>query len=322
MKNNTPLPLLLMFLLSLFSNASDAQITQSKEILWTADWSPDGKYMAIGGNTNALQLYTAKDLTPYLSFPIANTITRVKWHPTENIVVVTTQMSGDKSSIINLDTNEKMELTGISADGARGADWNYTGEYLAIADNDGQILIYNTRGELLNKFINENNSTKGLTALDWHPKKNILTVVGDKIRLFDMEGNLLTSIQHRPEEVLLLSVAWHPSGAFFATGDYGDDIDASLLQYWSEQGDLLYSTNISKGEYRNMSWNRKGTRLATASDALRIWDSKGNLIAAGSSPDYLWGVAWNKKGNKIITSSLEQNIILWNGKAEKIGSAE
>lgn len=93
--------------------------------------------------------------------------------------------------------------------------------------------------------------------------------------------------------------------------DYGDDKDKSLLQYWNEMGELLKSMDISKAEYRNLAWNAQGKRLASASDALRIWDTKGNLIAEGPSTDYLWGVAWNKKGNSIITSSMEQRIILW-----------
>lgn len=71
-----------------------------------------------------------------------------------------------------------------------------------------------------------------------------------------------------------------------------------------------------------MAWNPKGNRLASASDALRIWDTKGNPISAGKSKDYLWGVSWNEQGSKIITSSLEQRIILWNNKAKRIIAIE
>ena len=111
-----------------------AQKVITKEILWTTDWSPNGKYIAIGGNVDTLKIYSKSNLNPYKSLPIKNTITRVKWHPTKNIIAVTTQNSEDKTSIINLDNNEKIELKGISPDGARGIDWNYTGEYLAVAD--------------------------------------------------------------------------------------------------------------------------------------------------------------------------------------------
>lgn len=312
----------LNFLIIIFCNQTFAQNAIKKEILWTTDWRPDGKYIAIGGNVDTLKIYSEGNLKIYKSIPVKNTITRIKWHPAKNIIAVATQNSEDKTSIINLDNNEKIELNGISPEGARGVDWNYTGDYLAVADNEGQILIYNIKGELIRKFINQTNSTKSITAIDWHPKKNILITVTDKIRFYDIEGNLLKSIKHRPEEVMLLSVAWHQSGVFFVTGDYGDEKDRSLLQYWNEQGELLKSIDISKGEYRNLAWNPKGNRLASASDALRIWDTKGNLISTGNSKDNLWGVSWNKKGNRIITSSIEQRIILWNNKATRILTVE
>ena len=313
---------ILNFLIIILSNQTFGQNAFTKEILWTTDWSPNGKYIAIGGNVDTLKIYSESNLKPYKSLPIKNTITRVKWHPTKNIIAVSTQNSKDKTSIINLDDNEKIELNGLSPEGARGIDWNYTGEYLAVADNEGQIVIYNIKGELIRKFINQSSSTKSITAIDWHPKKNILTTVTDKIRFFDIEGNLLKSIKHRQEEVMLLSIAWHKTGDFFVTGDYGDDKDKSLLQYWNVQGELLKTIDISKGEYRNLAWNSKGDRLASASDALRIWDTNGNLISEGNSKDYLWGVSWNEKGNRIITSSMEQRIILWNKKAKRINTIE
>jgi len=313
---------LLNFLTIIFCNQTFAQNSKTKQILWTTDWSPNGKYIVIGGNTDTLKIYSESNMKLYKSIPIKNTITRVKWHPRNNIIAVSTQNSEDKTSIINLDNNEKIELNGISSEGARGIDWNYTGEYLVVADNEGQILIYNIKGELVKMFVNQSNSTKSITAIDWHPKKNILITVTDKIRFYDIEGNLLKSIKHRPEDVMLLSVAWHNSGNFFVTGDYGDEKDKSLLQYWNEQGELIKSIDISKGEYRNLTWNPKGTRLATASDALRIWDTKGNLISEGLSKDYLWGVSWNEQGNRIITSSMEQKVVLWNKKAKRILTIE
>jgi len=308
------------FLIIILFNHALGQNTLSKEILWTTDWSPNGKYIAIGGNVDTLKIYKESNLEVYKSFPVKNTITRIKWHPSLNIIVVTTQMSDEKSFILNVETNEKIELNGISEEGARGIDWNYTGEYFAIADNGGQILIFDIKGKLIRKFVNE--STKSITAIDWHPKKNMLTTVTDKIRFFDIEGNLLKSIKHRQEEVMLLSIAWHKSGDFFVTGDYGDEKDKSLLQYWSEQGELIRSIDLSKAEYRNLAWNPKGDRLASASDALRIWDTKGNLISEGNSKDYLWGVSWNGNGKRIITSSMEQRIILWNKKAQRIMTIE
>lgn len=306
------------FLIAVFTHQIYAQNPETKEILWTADWSPDGKLFAIGGNIGKLKIFSGSNLKPYKSLQLSNTITRVKWHPSKNIIAVATQNSTDKSIVFNLETDEKIELSGISPDGARGIDWNHTGEYLAVADNDGQIFIYNIKGELIRNFANIPNSTKSITAIDWHPKENIFITVSDVICIYSMEGNLIKKIKHRPEDVLLLSVAWHKSGDFFVTGDYGYENVKSLLQYWDKTGVLLKTIDVSKGEYRNLSWSRKGNRLASASDALRIWNAKGELISEGKSADYLWGVSWNKKGNRIITSSTAQSIKLWDDKAEML----
>lgn len=305
-------------LLTFLDNRAFSQDTANKKILWSTDWSSNGKYIAIGGNIDTLKIYSAKDLQLYKSYPTKNTITCIKWHPFKNILAVGTQLSGDKVRIFNFETDKIIELEGISPDGARGIDWNYTGDFLAVADNDGQISIFDIDGNLIRTIKHEN--TKSITSIDWHPKKNIFITVGDKIRIFDIDGTLLKTIKHRQEDVLLLCVAWHNSGDFFVTGDYGDYQNdyKPLLQFWNTNGDLLKSLSISKGEYRNLSWNSKGNRLVTASDALRIWDKEGNLISVGNSKDNLWGVSWNKKGNRIVTSSAVQRIVLWDNKAKII----
>ena len=311
--------LLLSILLCIyFNNYLHAQNNIKGEILWTTDWSPSGNYIAVGGNVDSLHIYSKRGFNLYKSYPMENTITRTKWHPTENIVAVITQNSKHESALINLATDSILTLTNISEDGARALDWNYSGEFLAVGDNSGQVAIYNQKGELVKKFANQEGSTLSITALDWHPSKNLLITVSEKIRMFDMEGNLIKTIKHRPEDALLLAVAWHKSGKFFVTGDYGYEDVKSLLQYWSEQGELLITSDISKAEYRNLVWNAKGTRLASASDALRIWDKNGKLISEGSSIDNLWGLTWNKRGTRIVTSSMDQHIILWNKNAKKL----
>ena len=313
---------IIKFLIIFFCTPLLAQNTTKREILWTADWSPNGKFIAVGGNLDTMKIYASKDLQQYKSYAIKNTITRIKWHPYKNILALVTQSSIDKSCIINFETGHMIELEGISPDGARGIDWNHSGDLLAAGDNDGQISIFDIDGKLIRKIKQEN--TKSITSIDWHPKKNTFVTVGDKIRMFDVAGTLLQTISHREGDILLLCVAWHRSGDFFVTGDYGNNQNnyKPLLQFWKPNGDLLQSMDISKGEYRNIVWSEKGNRLATASDALRIWDTKGNLISEGKSKDYLWGVSWNKKGNRIVTSSIDQRIIIWDNKAKIIMKEE
>ena len=102
----------IVFILFALSNQPYAQNPATKEIIWTTDWSPDGKYIALGGNIDSLKIYFGKNYKPYKSFPVKNTITRVKWHPTKNIIAVATQLSEGKSCMMNLDTDEQIESSG------------------------------------------------------------------------------------------------------------------------------------------------------------------------------------------------------------------
>lgn len=295
-----------------------AQNLSKKEILWTTDWDPKGKYIAVGGNVDALNIYLSDNLQLFKSYPINNTITAIKWHPYRNLLAIATQASKNKVGILDFDSDNIIELEGISPEGARGIDWNRSGEFLAVADNDGQIAIFGADGHLIRKIQHDN--TKSITNIDWHPKKDVFITVGDKIKVYDISGTLLKTIVHRKEEILLLCVAWHKSEDYFVAGDYGDKTykHKPLLQFWSANGDLIRSINISNVEYRNISWNSKGDRLATASDAVRIWDKNGKLLHQGGSKDYLWGISWNSSGSKIVTSSTEQSVTIWDDKARVV----
>jgi len=91
------------------------------------------------------------------------------------------------------------------------------------------------------------------------------------------------------------------------------------LQFWQPDGKLITEWNGSKQEFRNIRWNKEGTQLATASDALRIWTKDGKLIYTGKQEGnhVLWGVDWVSDSQKIVTVSFDSgNIQLWNDKAE------
>ncbi|MBB1285590.1 hypothetical protein HRH25_14485 [Flavisolibacter sp. BT320] len=315
------LPILAALMFFIGNNVSSQTLVNNK-VLWTADSSPDGKYIAVGGNIDSLNIYLSDSLQLFASFPIHNTITSIKWHPDKNLLAFATQTSKNKVSILDFDAGNIIELEGVSPEGARGIDWNFTGEFLAVGDNDGQIAIFGVDGRLVRKI--QHNNTKSITSIDWHPKKNIFITVGDKIRVFDISGSLLKTIIHRNEEALLLCVAWHKSGKFFVTGDYGDNIfkHKPLLQFWNLKGELIKSINISKGEYRNIRWNPQGDRLASASDALRIWDKNGILLHEGGSKDFLWGISWNMNGSRIVTSSKEQDIVIWDNMARLVSAKQ
>ena len=282
------------------------------QTLWTVAWSPDGDYIATGGSKGTLTIYDAWTFQKVKSLDLGGVIiSRIKWHPEKPKLAVITQSTTFTAKIYHLKSGQWTDLQGLES-AFRGIDWNTDGSLLAVSENEGEVSVFNESGSLITRFSAD---PKSVAGIDWHPEEDIMVTVGSQIGVYDSKGNALKVWQPRNEEVLLLCVQWHPSGEFFAVGDYGELEDAKnkLVQFWKADGEKIRELRGSSGEYRNIRWNTAGDKLATASDALRIWSSEGYLLMeTETSEDYLWGVDWSAKGPYICTSSTLGNMDIWN----------
>ncbi|MEM9548574.1 MAG: hypothetical protein AAGA77_21490 [Bacteroidota bacterium] len=279
--------------------------------LWTAAWSPNDEVLAIGGSQGVLKLFDGHTFELLNTYSTGGeTLSRLKWHPTENKLAVITQSASFKAKILDMDLDQWIELEKLE-NSFRALDWNHSGEFLAVSGFDGEISIFDSSGMNVSRFMADE---KSVTGLDWHPTQNILAAVGSTIGMFTHSGETIRIYDPRDVEVVLLCVEWHPSGEFFATGDYGESSNAKnkLIQYWNKKGEKVVETGKSQVEYRNIRWSPDGEWLASANDALRIWDHEGKLVKESkASNDYLWGINWNSEGSRIITTSSEGVISLW-----------
>ena len=296
--------------------------SQGNETLWTVAWSPNDEYIAIGGSQGDLKLFDGKTFELLRSYPVKDVIlSRLKWHPHQNKLAIITQSTSYKAKILDLDKNKWIELEGLESS-LRGLDWNHNGELLAVSEFEGEISIFDSTGKRLSRFLAD---PKTVAGIDWHPTKNILTAVGSRIGIFSHLGDTIGIFHPRKVEVFLLCVEWHKSGDYFAVGDYGEfeDAENKLIQFWNIAGEKLLETKGSVAEYRNIRWSPDGKWQASANDALRIWDEDGKLInQSESSDDYLWGIDWNSDGSKIITTSSQGVITLWDKEVNLIRQLE
>jgi WD40 repeat protein len=242
-------------------------------------------------------------------------VTAVQWHPTE--AKVATGSWDFTARIWDVTTHESVELKGHTS-GVRGIAWHPSGELLATTGHDGTIRLWTKKGALV-KIISTG-VKGGFVGIDWHPGKPVLALGAwdNTIRVYDTSGKELSVLKNSPAKgKAVLSIKWHPGGSFFASGDYGNDEEPeSVIRFWSAEGRLQKEIRGSKAEFRSLSWNRDGTRLASASETLRLWDEAGNLKYAGvSDSTLLWGVAWNKEGTRIITTGTKTTMKLWNNEA-------
>lgn len=280
------------------------------QFFWSVDWHPYKDQFVVGGMQDTLRLFSANNLGLIRNYPYKGTITKTKWHPTKNKLAIAIQDGKSKSTILNLDNEESIELDSIINEGARAIGWNHSGELLAVGDYEGYLTIFDEKGNFLKRI---NTNQKSIIGLDWHPDENLIVAIGERIILYHYEMDTLKNIEDRNEEVLMLCVAWNPNGKFFVTGDYGDFVYhyPPLLQYWNYDGQRIKSIEESKAEYRNIKWSVEGDILATASEKIRLWDKAGNLVAEETAGNLLWGIDWNEDASKLVATDEKGKIIFW-----------
>ena len=291
----------------------DSQSLPDREdwFYWAVEYHPSKEQFIVGGsNDTFLRIYSSKNFQLLKNIPFKGTITKTKWHPSQNKIAISVQDGKSKPSILDLDTNENFELDSITMDGARAIGWNHTGDLLAVGDYEGFLTIFDHSGEFVTKIDTDQ---KSIIGLDWHPNNNLIAAVGEKIILYDFESDKLRYIEDREEEVLMLCVDWHPNGRFFVTGDYGDFIEhyPPLLQIWTIDGQRIKSIEESESEYRNIEWSNDGELLATASEKIRLWNVDGNLVDEKATESLLWGIDWSKDGRQLVATDESGNVIMW-----------
>ena len=284
---------------------------------WAVDWHPKKAQFVVGGMQDTLRLLSANNFEPIKNYPYKGTITKTKWHPSKNKLAVSVQDGKSKSTILNLDNDESIELDTLTNDGARALGWNHSGNLLAVGDYEGFLTLFDETGNFLKKI---KTNQKAIIGLDWHPDENLIVAVGEKISWYHYELDSLQTIEDRSEEVLMLCVAWHPNGDFFVTGDYGDHEyhHPPFLQYWTYEGQRIKSIEESKAEYRNMKWSGDGDLLATASEKVRLWNKEGDLVAEKPSENLLWGIDWNEDASKLVATDEKGKIIFWDRNLNKL----
>ena len=288
---------------------------KSPQAIWAAEWSNDGKYIAVGGDDSTIWVYKSTDHLFYRKYKANSMVKGLSWHPKENLLAIA-NMKGVQ--LLDMKTETITTAPDIST-GGRAIAWNFSGELLGFADGIGMVRILDRNGKIIRSI--PKHDRKSYLSIHWHPSENIIVTGGDEIILFDTSGRQLNMFKVRDQYTGILSVRWHPSGKFFASGDYGHENEGkpTLLQFWKMDGTLIKEMKGHHQEIRNLRWSNNGRFLATAADALRIWSSNGELLHTGSSEVNIWGVAWSSDDKFIVTGNYSNGRVkLWSNQARLI----
>ena len=239
-------------------------------------WSPDGRYLAVGGegaaavggfaDTNELRVYRldGSSLTPIASQNYnggfgAIGITVIRWSPDGKYVAIGGYepsstggfANNDEFRIYSFDGSSLVPLTSQNYGAGSGVivdaiGWTLDGKYVAIGGsspasgsggfaNTDEIRLYTFNGSTLTPLTSQDYSaiSGGINALEWHPSGEVLAVGGedpvngfggfantDELRLYTFNGSTLTALTSQDYGMRIATLTWSPDGNTLAIGGF------------------------------------------------------------------------------------------------------
>jgi len=257
------------------------------------NWSPDGRYLAIGGNTPT----SGKELQIY------------SFSGTSLTLVASLDYGTDPNSEV------------------RSVNWSPDGRYLAIGGayptSGNEIQIYKFDGSSLT-FLTSQEYGTFVYSVNWSPDGRYLAVgghlptSGNELQVYSFNGYVLTLVASKIYGNQLRSVNWSPDGRYLAIG--GDHASAIIddLQIYNFNGSslvLIASKHLTTNIVTFVRWSPDGYYLVAtcvngvSDKTIQIYKFESSSLTLAAS-QYLsasgaWSADWRADGKYLAIGCLD-----------------
>ncbi len=185
---------------------------------------------------------------------------------------------------------------------------------IASSGTDGIVRLWSWEGKLQRTFSTSNIQTdeKQVNDLRFSPDcQKIASASADKtIKLWDLKGNLLTTLQGHEDKVWQIDFSADGKTIVSASSD-------TTLRLWTqdEQGKFRPQQKILEGHtnwVRSVSFSPNNNKIVSASDdhTVKIWDRYGTFLYTFITADAASSISFSSDG-KLIAVASNQKIRLW-----------
>jgi WD40 repeat protein len=239
-------------------------------------WSPDGQYLATGGDNRLIIIYETTNWTiaKILEGHDGSVLT-LEWSPGGTMIA--SGSGTDKVGMHNLPENlikiwdfstgdVIADLVGHN-EAVMNVKWSPNGSMIASASDDKMIMLWSTSDWTRTKTLTGH--VLGVLDVDWSPNGTQL-VSGSrdyKVRTWDVESGI--SLQRWTEPNCVRSVHWHPSGEIIANSG----VDETVLKIRNGTTGTVIKTYTESAATNSVVMSSR-------------WSHDGNKLAAGAGLEH------------------------------------
>lgn len=271
--------------------------------IWSIDWSPDGRFIAIGYDEGTISILdTLSDQQTRFQIP-DGFITDLAWHPDSTRLAA---CSGPDLQIFNTSGNLLDSLDEPYRVQTISLSWSPDGTMLANTNQDfmgaGLAEYYVTVWDVTTSqilFKIDTDQTGVLMSVQWSPDGSKIAVASADTSIVILDTStklsLTTLVGHTN---LVRSLSWSPDGSQIATAGQSPD---NTVRIWdTKTGEALIDYQGSW--ITDVAWNPHFDQLAIADDnRVRIVDpTTMQIIQEFTSTATVYAVAWNPDGTQLV----------------------
>ncbi len=236
----------------------------------SVDWSPDGKFFALGDQSGNLKVYSfnGRALTFITAINPASSISKIAWHPTSTapyyIAFITTFGTNFLNYSFNGSSLSLVAQTSVSS--ATTLGWSADGSILAVNSNGNQLQAYNPT--TLTTIGSSASPGGTIKAIDWSSATNLAIGTNSSIETYNWNGSTFTQTSIYTSGVSSVNtVDWAPNGNYLAAGYSVFGINSIVIFAPNVTGGPLASSPVADSfPVNQVGWAANNTSVAAVTN--------------------------------------------------------
>jgi WD40 repeat protein len=281
------------------------------DTVYAANWSPDGRYLAIGGyaptSGNEVQIYafSGTSLTLITSLDYGSTVYAMNWSPDGRYLAIggQTPTSGNELQLYAFSGSSLTLVASLDYGTYVGTvNWSPDGRYLAIGGNGP------TGGNELQVYAFSDSSLTLITSLDygtylitvnWSPDGRYIAISGQsptsgkELQLYAFSGSSLTLVASLDYGSAVRAANLSPDGRYIAIGGNGPTGGNEVQVYAFSGSSLTLVASLDYGtSVYTVNWSPDGRYIALggvgpiSGNEVQVYAFSGSSLTLVSSTDF------------------------------------
>ena len=310
---------------AIVTNPLEAVVQVPGSFLFGADWSPDGRTIAVGSNSSGNVSFIDAATYKVSGDPVRGVaVYQLRWRPQGDHVATIT---GDWNvRLINAgDRTQKILPTNTQTSTSNRADVSWCADGVHVVGSSGTRVVLWGPGTttIWPDTEDAKQFAYAINAVDVTPDcKTVAIAAGGRITPLWSPDSQTTKqfVSHLPmvynrttnEQNGTVCLRWDPTGNTLASAG-SDGVVTIENPNHKEQGTRYLGGHY--GRVYSIDWSPDGSKIATGGvdGTARIWDTTTGsaLSVLFSRQQRVLTVAWNRDGTKLLTTGEDNNVKIW-----------